>query len=339
MLSTITFILCLSSGIAESSETEFDSQLQATNGELNGIMSGMETLDTQDAQQGVSLDSPTASGDSMDFTPVALAPEDTMELHLAQLQTRLQASNSLSQKLRGAVVVRDHEIKKAENLMKTEFDAIASTVKAKNQESGEGARLEAIQKSVQEHLDESKHQLQQFEVQARDEEAKRVSLGNDADKAHNELKIANDAEAADMKSLADFKEQSTKDSVQAAAKIQKLQATITAMQSQVAGGIAAHVHWEKNATALTQKLQESKAMLRSLLLAKQTSDVDMAQVSSRWKDSLTQLQRQANMNSQLKQRATQDGESVIEHLNDLKQSIHDRDERIAQLKQQLSSKR
>lgn len=310
----------------------FDSQLQAANGELNNIMSGM---DKYVPQNNAASNVPMELGDSAsgDF-----APEDAMSLHLAQLQSKVRASNSVLQKLRGAVMDRDREIHKAEGLMAKELAAIETSMKEKKQEAAEVKQLQTEQAALQDHIDESKRQLQESEHRAHDEELKRASSGTDAAKLRNDLKAADAAEAADERKLADFKHQAAADSAQSNAKIQELQATIKTMQSQVAGGIASHVRWEKNSTALVQRLQEARASLQSILVAKQASDVDMSQVVGRWKDSLAQLRNQVQMNAQLQQRAQQDGQSVVDHLNDLKQQIRDRDERITQLKQHLQQR-
>jgi len=314
----------------------FDSQLQAATGELNGIMSGVGKPEAPH----VAASSPTtvASGDVVDTSDsdTFFAPEDAMRLHLAQLQSKLQASDSISQKLRGAVLDRDHEIHQAEALMKKELAALQTTVNAKTQNAAEVKQLEAQQASLQEHINQAKSSFKSTESQAHEEELKRVSTGSDAVKLHQAVSAANEAEAADEKKMAQFKEQSGADDAQATSKITKLQSIITSMQSEVAGGIAAHVRWEKNATALTQKLQEAKATLRSMLVAKQSSDVDLSQVVSRWKDSLGQLRNHVKMNAELQSRVQQDGQSVVDHMNDLKNQVHERDMRIAQLKRRLA---
>lgn len=320
-------------------DTHFDSQLLAAQGELNGIMSG---VGKQDSVHGAALNPIAPSADTEDaggFAPEDagdFAPEDAMRLHLAQLQTKVQAGDGVIQKLRGAVLARDQEIHQAEGIMKKELSAIQSAVDEEKKEAGMESQLKTEQVSLQKHINRARHSFQSTESQTKDEEAKRVSTGAEAAKLRNDIKIANDNEAADEKKLAEFKEQSESDSAQDNAKIQNLQATITAMQSRVAGGIASHVRWQKNATALAQKLQEAKATLRSMLVAKQSSDVDMSQVVGRWKDSLAQLTNQVKMNADLKSRASQDGQAVVDHLQDLKQQIHDRDIRIAQLKQRLA---
>jgi len=315
------------------SDSHFDSQLQAAQGELNGIISGVgkpDVVHVAALSPRVPVGDAVDPGGSEDF-----APEDAMQLHLAQLQSKIQASNSISQKLRGAVIDRNNEIRQAETLMKKELSAIETTVSDKNKLATEEAQLRAEEASLQEHIKGARRNKQSTESQLKDEEAKRVSTGAEAVKLRNDIKIANEEEAADEKKLAEFKDQSGADSTQEDAKIQKLQATITAMQSRVAGGIASHVRWQKNSTALTQKLQEAKATLQSMLVSKQSSDVDMSQVVSRWKDSLAQLRNQVKMNADLRSRAQQDGHAVVDHLQDLKQQIHDRDMRIAQLKHRL----
>jgi len=317
---------------ADGSTAGFDSQLQAATGELKGIMSGMSksTLPRVASSPTRSSGDSVELGDSNDF-----APEDAMGLHLAQLQTKVQASNGISQKLRGGVLDRDREIHQAEGLMRKELAAIQKTLSEQSKATTMEAQLEAEQSSLQNHINAAKQNFQTTESQARDEEVKRVSSGTETAKLRNDLKVANEEEAADEKKLAEFKEQSAADDAKDASEIEKLQAIITAKQSQVAGGIATHVRWEKNATALAQKLQEEKGTLRSMLLAKQSSDVDLSQVVSRWKDSLAQLRNQVKVNADLRSRAQQDSQSMVDHLQDLKLQIKDRDTRIGQLKQRL----
>lgn len=324
------------SNIVSQEDTTTDHVRDSSAGKLDGSMDKSFSLASEQALVVPAVPLPSRQSDDTQYgATLDVAPEDQMRMRMRMLQSNVQSSVNYQYKLRSAVGDRDQALVNAKTIMRKELKALQSTEAERDKQASLVKTLSAEQESLRVQLARAKQALSVTEKQ--EQQTQNVGISSKAASAEmrNMLRAADAAASKAKHELASVSQKYKEDNTAADGQIRSLEATVTSMQSQVAGVIAAKVRWQKNATSLMQQLSDAKEQLKTMLTSKTTADVNVAQMITKWKDTLAQLQQQVAVNAELQQRGKSDQEDLTAHLEDLKKQIQFRDARLADLKNRM----
>jgi len=331
-------------------QDDFDKAFSSTNSELSGILQDVQSTAPAATAAHATTDNPPdikiSSMISDQPAPVEAElqlplPGETkvdsklpMPQRIKQMSKNLKTGTFVQTKLRSTIAEQGQMLQDAKDLVHRELNVLEQETLLKLKESSQVKKLQEKIASMREQaaaqdklLEAARKRTMLAQSGAEESEALDGSASTD-------LQWAKQRAAAAHARLLDAKGKWQNEYQAANAKIARLTNTIDSMRSEMAGEQSQGNRFEANSTVLLKQIQQIQSQIATTSAAKQSADINVAQVIHKWQATLQQLREQVGMNAKLEQQA-KGGIYVQKEITDLEQQVKQRDTQITDLQEQV----